>query len=94
MPALSVFWGSAIPVAPQHGPNWLLGDSSLRSTMASLCYVQWYCFTLHLEGLGDAIALLYSFFLTEVVVVVRWLRTSTEGAGKGQQQEPGVRKQD
>lgn len=57
--------------------------------VARLCYGQWCCFTLYPEVLSDPTALLYRLFL--MVVVVRWLRASSEWATKGQQQEAGAR---
>lgn len=87
-PSLSVS-GQCSPRSPQHGPAQPLGDPSLLQTRASPCYVQWCCFTLHLEVLDDAVALLYLLFL--IMVVVRWLRASSEWGGKGQQQKAGAK---
>ena len=86
-PSFSVS-GQCSPHSPQRGPAQLPGDPSLFQTRASLCYIQWCCFTLHLKALGDPVALLYPLFL--MMVMVRWLRGSSEWARKGQQQEAGA----
>lgn len=90
LPRPWAFWGAVLALHPQQGLAQPPAHPSLLQTRVSPRHLQWCRFTLGLEGLDDAVALLYPLFLM-MVVVVRWLRASREWAGKGQQQAAGAR---
>lgn len=81
--ALSLGVALALPQPPAQ-PS---GDSNLFKIRASLSYVQWCCFTLYLQLVGEPVALL--LFL--MMMVVRQLRVSSEWMRNGQPQEAGAR---